>query len=287
MNPPEAATAGARLSYTTGLAVARPPSAMMSAQIARESADHAKGRFPPGTGSQVRAHVTGRYGALFDKPAPQMKDYLRAVQACLRAFRREEPLQHEGPYYQLSLLPEQWAPDRHDYEDIKIDISAVGPYMTRVAGELADGVHVHPMHSMPYIHNRLLPDLTIGAARGRRDPGDIHLTIPVFAIPGDSAEERAAGVLRAKTQIGFYGATPNYAFQFDDLGYDGMRDRLRVHLKSGDTDSLVALITDEMLDHFGLVCAWDDLADKLIARYQGIAARVVMYGRRIYPPRPR
>ena len=146
-----------------------------------------------------------------------------------------------------------------------------------MAGELADGVHVHPMHSMPYIQNRLLPDLAIGAARTGRNPAAVDLTIPVFAIPGDSVEEQAAGVLRAKTQIGFYGATPNYAFQFDDLGYDGMRGKLRVHLKSGDTDALVALITDEMLDHFGLVCAWDDLADKLITRYQGIAARVVMY----------
>ena len=149
--------------------------------------------------------------------------------------------------------------------------------MTRVAGELADGVHVHPMHSMPYIQNRLLPDLAVGAARSGRDAADIDLIVPVMAVPGDSPEEQAPGVLRAKTQIGFYGATPNYAFQFDDLGYDGMRDKLRVHLKSGDDDALVALIDDEMMDHFGLVCAWDDLADKLIARYRGIASRLVMY----------
>ena len=276
-----AAMAAPRLAFSTGIAVAFPRSPMMSAQIAWELARNTQGRFRLGLGSQVKAHVTRRYAALFDKPAPQMKDYLGAVRACLRAFRQEgppdHPLQHDGPYYQLSLLPEQWTPARHDYEDIKIDISAVGPYMTRVAGELADGVHVHPMHSMPYIQNRLLPDLAIGAARTGRNPAAVDLTIPVFAIPGDSVEEQAAGVLRAKTQIGFYGATPNYAFQFDDLGYDGMRGKLRVHLKSGDTDALVALITDEMLDHFGLVCAWDDLADKLITRYQGIAARVVMY----------
>lgn len=276
-----AAMAAPALKFSTGIAVAFPRSPMMSAQIAWELARNTQGRFRLGLGSQVKAHVTRRYAALFDKPAPQMKDYLGAVRACLRAFRQDgpqdHPLQHDGPYYQLSLLPEQWTPARHGYEDIKLDISAVGPYMTRVAGELADGVHVHPMHSMPYIENRLLPDLAAGAARAGRDPAAIDLIVPVFAIPGDSAEEQAAGVLRAKTQIGFYGATPNYAFQFDDLGYVGMRDKLRVHLKSGDTDALVALISDEMLDQFGLVCAWDDLADKLIARYQGTATRLVMY----------
>ncbi|MBT7760774.1 MAG: TIGR03617 family F420-dependent LLM class oxidoreductase, partial [Rhodospirillaceae bacterium] len=261
-----AAMAAPKLHFSTGIAVAFPRSPMMSAQIAWELARNTQGRFRLGLGSQVKAHITRRYASLFDKPAPQMKDYLGALRACLRAFRQDGPLEHDGPYYQLSLLPEQWTPARHDFEDIKIDISAVGPYMTKVAGELADGVHVHPMHSMPYIQNRLLPDLATGAARSGRNPTDIDLIIPVFAIPGDSVEERAAGVLRAKTQIGFYGATPNYAFQFDDLGYQGMRDKLRVHLKSGDTDALVGLITDEMLDQFGLVCAWDDLADKLIAR---------------------
>ena len=272
-----AAMAAKKLEFSTGIAVAFPRSPMMSAQVAWELAANTKGRFRLGLGSQVKAHVTRRYASVFDRPAPQMKDYLQAVRACLKAFRREGPLQHEGPYYNLSLLPEQWTPARHDYEAVKLDISAVGPYMTKVAGELADGVHVHPMHSMPYIQNRLLPNLAKGAARVGRDPAEIDLIIPVFAIAGDSAEERDWGVLRAKTQIGFYGATPNYAFQFDDLGYEGMRDKLRVHLKSGDNDALVGLISDEILDHFGLVARWDDMADKLIARYQGTAARLVMY----------
>lgn len=272
-----AAMAAPTLSFATGISVAFPRSPMMSAQIAWELARNTQGRFRLGLGSQVKAHITRRYSALFDKPAPQMKDYVQAVKACLRAFRREGPLQHDGRYYQLSLLPEQWTPARHDYENIKIDISAVGPYMTRVAGEVADGVHVHPMHSMPYIRNRLLPGLAEGAAKAGRDPAEIDLIVPVFAIPGDSAEEQAPGVLKAKTQIGFYGATPNYAFQFEDLGYEGMRDKLRACLKTGDNDALAAMISDEMLNHFGLVARWDDLADQLIARYQGIASRIAVY----------
>lgn len=102
-----AAMAAPNLHFSTGIAVAFPRSPMMSAQIAWELARNTEGRFRLGLGSQVKAHVTRRYGALFDKPAPQMRDYLGAVRACLRAFRGEEPLRHDGPYYQLSLLPEQ------------------------------------------------------------------------------------------------------------------------------------------------------------------------------------
>src|SRR4029078_10112409 len=106
-------------------------------------------------------------------PAAQMKDYVQAVKACLSAFRREAPLQHDGRYYKLSLLTEQLTPSRHEYEDVKVDISAVGPIMVRVAGEVADGVHVHPMHSMHYIRNRLLPGLAQGAAPPGGDASEI------------------------------------------------------------------------------------------------------------------
>ena len=160
---------------------------------------------------------------------------------------------------------------------MKIDISAVGPIMTRVAGEVADGIHVHPLHSMSYVENRLLPAVAEGAAKADRSVDDIDLIIPVFACPGDTPEEREAYVAVARRQIAFYGSTPNYAFQFDDLGFEGTTDRIRTKMKAGELDTLGELITDEMLDHYALVASWDDMADKLLERYSGTAKRVVMY----------
>jgi alkanesulfonate monooxygenase SsuD/methylene tetrahydromethanopterin reductase-like flavin-dependent oxidoreductase (luciferase family) len=160
---------------------------------------------------------------------------------------------------------------------MRVDISAVGPMMLRVAGEVADGVHVHPLHSMHYIEHRLLPGVADGAARSGRSTDDIDLIIPVFACPGDTPEERAPYVAHAKRQIAFYGSTPNYAFQFDDLGFEGTTGRIRAKMKAGELDSLGELITDEMLDTYGVVAGWDDMADRLLERYQGTAARVVMY----------
>jgi probable F420-dependent oxidoreductase len=272
-----AAMAAPRLEFSTGIAVAFPRSPMISAQIAWELAQNTEGRFRLGLGSQVRSHIERRYGAVWDKPAPQMRDYVAAVKACIRAFRGEEKLNHAGPYYSLSLLPAQWSPPRHGFEDVRIDISAVGPHMCRVAGELCDGVHVHPMHSMTYIRNRLLPELEHGARKAGRTAADVDLIIPVFAVPGDTPEQRAPLLTRARTQIAFYGSTPNYAFQFDDLGFTGTTARLGALMKAGDMAGLGAAITDEMLEHFALVARWDDMADALIARYRGVATRVVSY----------
>jgi len=272
-----AAMAAPKLEFTTGIAVAFPRSPMMSAQIAWELAHNTEGHFRLGLGSQVQGHIERRYSAQWDRPAPQMRDYVQAFKACIRAFRREEKLHHEGPYYNLSLLPGQWSPGRHDYEDIKIDISAVGPYMCRVAGELCDGVHVHPMHSMHYIENRLLPELASGASRSGRNPQEIDLIVPVFAVPGDTHEEREALINRTKIQIAFYGSTRNYAFQFDDLGFTGTTAKLGQLMKAGDMQGMAAVVSDDMLEHFALVSRWDDMADAILARYNGVASRVVSY----------
>jgi hypothetical protein len=40
---------------------------------------------------------------------------------------------------------------------------------------------------------------------------------------------------------------------------------------------MAALITDEILDQFAVVAPWDEMADALLARYDGIASRLVMY----------
>ena len=272
-----AAMATEALEFSTGIAVAFPRSPMISAQLAWELAANTDGRFRLGLGSQVKGHVVRRYSATFDRPAPQMRDYVGAFKACIRAFRGEEKLQHEGPYYNLSYLPAAWSPPRHDHEDIKIDISAVGPHMCKLAGELCDGVHVHPMHSMPYIENRLLPSVADGAAKVGRNADDIDLIIPVFAVAGDSPEERAGMLRRARTQVSFYGSTPNYAFQFDDLGYNGLTTELGAKMKEGDMGGMAELITDEILEHFALVAKWDDMADALKARYGSVASRVVTY----------
>jgi probable F420-dependent oxidoreductase len=272
-----AATAAPTLEFCTGISVAFARSPMVAAGLAWELAENTGGRFRLGLGSQVKAHVERRYGAEFVPPGPRMRDYLEAVQACLRAFRGEERLAHDGPYYKLSLLPPEWSPRRHDFGDIKVDVSAVGPWMCHMAGEVADGIHVHPFHSIPYLHERLLPAVAAGAANSGRSLSDVELIIPVFAIPGDTPEDRSALVERARFQIAFYGSTKNYAFQFDDLGFDGTSARLNERMKAGDLAGMAALISDEMLEHYAVIAPWDDLADVLLARYGGVASRLVMY----------
>src|SRR2546429_8357177 len=103
--------------------------------------------------------------------------------------------------------------------------------MCPMAGGVAGGIHVRPFHPLPYLRDRLLPAVAEGAARAGREPAAIELIVPVFAIPGDSAEERAPLVERARFQIAFYGSTKNYGVQFDDLRFDGPSARVDQRLQ--------------------------------------------------------
>lgn len=272
-----AAMATSRLRLSSGVAVAFARSPTVMAQLAWELAGNTAGRFRLGLGSQVRAHVERRYGMPFDPPGPRMRDYVEAVKACFRAFRGEGPLQHHGPYYDLSLLPADWVPPGHAYGDIKVDVAAVNDWMCRAAGAVADGVHVHPLHSAHYLRERLLPAIREGARSVGKDPAQVELTVAVFVVAGDTPEQRAPWLERARRQVAFYGSTRNYAFQFDDLGYVGTSAALNQRLKTGDVAGMSAIITDEVLGHFAVVAPWEGLAEVLLERYGGIAQRLVVY----------
>ena len=272
-----AAVAAPSLSLTTGIAVAFPRSPMITASMAWELAEATRGRFVLGLGTQVKAHIERRFGVAFDPPGPRLREYVQAVKACFRAFNGDEKLSFAGDYYNLSLLPAAWNPGPIPWPNVPVYISAVGPWMTRMAGEVADGIHVHPLHSMPYLNDVLLPKVAEGAAIGKRSVDDVALAIPVFTIVGDSEEERATWKDRARSQIAFYGSTRNYAFQFEMLGFEGVSARLNERLKAGDLAGMSALITDEMLEHFAVTTTWDELADALTTRYRGVASRLIMY----------
>jgi probable F420-dependent oxidoreductase len=272
-----AALAAPSLHYSTGIAVAFPRSPMVTAKVAWELQDVTEGRFRLGLGTQVRAHIERRYGVDFDPPGPRLREYVQAVKAIFPAFRGESPLDFEGDFHELSLLPQMWSPGPIDPPDPPIDVAAVGPWMVRMAGAVADGVHVHPFHSRRYLDERLLPGLRDGASGAGRPVDDLTLTVPVFTIVGDREEDRAALRDRARFQIAFYGSTRNYSFMFDMLGFDGTSATLNERLKAGDLAGMAALITDEMLDHFAVEASWADLADVLADKYDRVADRLVLY----------
>ena len=146
-----------------------------------------------------------------------------------------------------------------------------------MAGEVADGIHVHPLNTPTYLRETLLPNLEAGAALSGRQLEDLDVIVPAFLVVGDTEAERAVWRERARVQVAFYGTTPNYAFIFEQLDREDMTDRLRERQRAGDIAGMAAEIDDDILENFVTEGRWDDIADKIVAKYGGIATRVVSY----------
>jgi probable F420-dependent oxidoreductase len=272
-----AAALAADIDLATGIAVAFPRSPMVTAATAWELADTTKGRFRLGIGTQVRAHITRRYGSEYEPPGPRLREYVLAVKHCFEAFRLRTPLNFDGRWWKLSLLPDQWSPGPIAVADPPVDVAAVNPWMLRMAGSVADGIHVHPLNTPTYLSETVLPELAVGARQSGRQRKELQVIVPCFTAVGDTDEEINRWREHARFQIAFYGSTPNYSFIFDQVGFDGTTARLREKQKAGDFAGMASVISDDLLEHFVVTSDWNDLGSKLLERFQGRADRVVLY----------
>jgi probable F420-dependent oxidoreductase len=272
-----AALAVDHLELGTAIAVAFPRSPMVTAQNAWELQEATGGRFVLGLGTQVKAHIERRYASAFEHPGPRIRAYVLAVKAIFRAFRGVEPLAFSDDFYSFSLLPDMWSPGAIDAPDPPVYVAAVNPWMCTMIGEVADGVHVHPLHSVRYIEEIVRPAIATGAAKTGRDPAEIAFVCPLLTIVGDTEEERAKWRERARLQLAFYGSTRTYGKVFELHGFPGTSQRLHELQARGDIPGMAATVTDEMLAVYALESPWDELADRIVDRYDGVADRVVCY----------
>ena len=164
-----------------------------------------------------------------------------------------------------------------DGSDPKVDIAAVNPWMLRMAGEVADGVHVHPLGEPGYLARHVVPNVAAGAEKSNRSPSDLAVIVPVMTIVGDTDEERHNERELARASMSFYASTPNYAFIMDEAGFDGTTARLREKQKAGDFAGMAAQVSDDHIAAFATESTWDALADSLIDKYGGTATRLVFY----------
>ncbi|MGB3356866.1 MAG: TIGR03617 family F420-dependent LLM class oxidoreductase [Mycobacterium sp.] len=284
LNAAVAAQAAPGLELSTGVAVAFPRSPFVTAATAWELQEATDGNFRLGLGTQVRTHVVRRYGVPFEHPGPRLRDYVLAVKACFAAFRTGT-LDHHGEFYDLDFITPQWSAGPIDAPDPKVDVAAVNPWMLRMAGEVADGIHVHPLGEPGYIARHVLPKLAEGAAKSGRSAKDIAVIVPVMTIVGDTDEERHRERELVRASMSFYGSTPNYAFIWDEAGFEGTTARIREKQKAGDIAGMAAQISDEHIAAFATESTWGGLADALVERYGDKASRLVLYNALADPER--
>src|SRR5262249_6745905 len=262
-----------RASLGTAIAVAFPRSPTVVAHIAWDLQAASGGRLILGLGTQVKGHNERRFAVPWTAPGPRLRDYIGALRAVWECWQTGTPIGFRSEHYTITLMTPFFAPRPIDHPQIPIYVAAVNAYNLRLAGELCEGVHLHPFHSAKYLRGFALPNIEAGLAKSGRAPGAVEPARSVFMITRRTRGENARARQNARNQLGFYASTRTYEPVLAAHGWQDLTPRLHRKSVEGDWEGMAALITDDMLEVFAVEAPLDGLRAALVERYGGLLDR--------------
>jgi probable F420-dependent oxidoreductase len=269
-----------RVVLGTAISVAFPRSPMVHAMTTWDLHRLAPGRVVLGLGSQVKGHNERRFSVPFDRPAARLREMVVAIRAIWRCWQEGVPLDHRGEFYTLTLMTPFFNPGPVAGAPLPpIYLAAVNPGMIRVTGEVADGLHLHPLTSAETLDRFTLPRLEEAARAAGRDPSEITLVAPAMLATGRTRADVDAARERLRSQIGFYGSTRTYRPLLEVHDRGALADRLHELSVAGRWDELGRAVDDDLLDAFTISGTYDELPEAMVRRYAGRVHWVVPYGR--------
>src|SRR5262249_29008926 len=252
-------------------------SPMITAHIAWDLQKASGGRFTLGLGTQVKGHNERRFSVEWESPGPKRGGGIRAIRAIWACWQRRPKLNLKGRFYTFDVMTQFSSPGPIEHPRIPIYIAAVNPYMCGVAGELCDGMHVHPFNSPKYLREVVHPAVDAGLRKSGRQRKDFTFATASFVVVGDTDKERQEQARMVKQQIAFYGSTRTYETVLATHGWHDLTAKLHRKSVEGDWQGMADLITDEMLDTYAVTATYDTLHKKLVERYAGLLDRTALY----------
>lgn len=263
-----AATSTARIGTAIALAFTRSP--MVTALEALDLDEMSAGRFVLGLGSGVQRLNEDWHNARFGKPAPHLRETVRNLRAFWELAGSGAEIALDGEYEPMHIRGYQ-RPFGQARPTIPVYLAAMGPIMTRLAGEIGDGWISHELISPAYLEQRILPDLHAGLQRAGRSRSDLDVVVSALcAIDADGARARrwAAGT------VGFYASVRTYADFFDFHGTGAEQAVVVDAFRAGTgADHLADVVPDHMVDAVTLAGTPSEVAAR-IEQYAGLADSV-------------
>jgi probable F420-dependent oxidoreductase len=263
-----------RIRFGTGVAIAFPRVPYVSANVAWDLARYSGGRFVLGLGTQVKGHNERRFSVPWGPPGPRLREYVQCMRAIWDSWQNGAEANFEGEYYQFKLMTPNFSPGPIEHPDIDVLIAAVNPFNARMAGEVGDGIAMHPFSTFKYVREVMIPAVQDGARRAERELSDLTITGGGFVVTGRDEQEVATAKEWARQRIGFYGSTRSYSKVLSLHGWDDEAALLHKLSIEGKWDELPNIVTDDVMDEFCVIGTWDELPAKMREKYAGINTQV-------------
>lgn len=262
-----------KVDLMTSIAVAFARSPMILANIGHDLNSVSKGRFVLGIGSQIRPHITKRFSMPWSSPAARMREFILAMRAIWNNWYTQAPLEFTGEFYTHTLMTPFFTPTDTEHGAPRVFLAAVGPMMTEVAGEVADGVIIHAFTTETYLRETTLPALERGFAKAGKQRSDFEISYPVFVVTGKTEEALAAAEIATRRQIAFYGSTPAYKPVLDSINVGELQGELNTLSKQGRWEEMGELITPDILKAFAVVGEPQQIPGQIASRYGDLVDR--------------
>jgi probable F420-dependent oxidoreductase len=280
-----AAKLTSRISLRTGLAVAFARNPMTMATLANDIQLVSEGRFHLGLGSQLKPHITRRFSMPWSQPVPRMREYVAALRTIWDTYGPEKQLRFRGEFYRHTLKGPFFDPGPNPYGAPPVILGAVGPGMTQLAGEVADGFMVHSASSERFLKEVTLPTLRRAREASGRPWGDFEINVAPVIATGRNEKEYAAGIQMAKTQVAFYTSIPTYGAILELHDLAEVQTELHKLAAQGRISEMPDVIDNSVLNTFAIVGEPKEAAAKIMERFGGIADTVSCYNPNVTDPR--
>ncbi len=264
-----------RIELMTSIAVAFARNPMIVAGLSNDLQAYSKGRFILGLGSQIKPHIEKRFSQPWSRPAARMREFILAMRAIWGSWYDGEKLDFRGEFYSHTLMTPMFTPVNNPHGAPRVVLAAVGPKMTEVAGEVADGMIIHAFTTARYLREVTFPAIEKGLQKSGRERSDLEICYPGFVVTGNDEREWEQARISVTRQIAFYGSTPAYRGVLELHGWGELQTELNVLSKRGEWVTMGERITDEILEEFAIVAEPAKVAGALKARFGGMVDRVV------------
>ena len=276
--PTLSAAAGAmmteKIKMMSGVFVAFPRSPMATAYDAWSLNELSHGRFQLGLGSQIKAHLTRRFGMDYQPPVRRMKDYVKALHAIWDCWQNGTRLDYDGEYYKHNLMIPYYNPGPIESGIPEIHLAAINKLMCRLCGEVAEGHLPGDPITWKWHEEVMLPNIEIGLERSGRTFADIELGGYGF-IGCATTDEGIDKVVRGlKERIALYASTPEYKEMLSMHGWSVSQEDFAALAREDKWEEMGNLVTDEMLEAYAVIARPDDLPAALRKRYGSKVDRI-------------
>ncbi|MBK6960492.1 MAG: LLM class flavin-dependent oxidoreductase [Gammaproteobacteria bacterium] len=196
-----------------------------------------------------------------------MREYVQALRAIWACWKGEGALAFRGEHYRFTLMTPNFIPEDFPEPLPAVTIAAVGPAMLRVAGEVCDGVRLHPFCTRAYLEQVVLPELATGWARGGRRREHFEISGGGFIATGPDDEAVARMVEWVRYRVAFYASTPAYWPVLAQHGLEELGAKLNRLTKAGQWDRIAAEIPDDVVNLFAAIGRHDEIAAAIAKRF--------------------